>query len=181
MKTIRHLLCWISAVTLAAASLPLAAATTIKEGDDAPRFSGRDQDGHKWRLADHIRKSTVLLYFYPKDDTAGCTAEACGLRDSMVELKQMGLDVAGVSFDDKDSHKKFIFKYNLDFPLLADTHGAIADAYGARMGDKEMDRRVSFLIGMDGKIVHITDSPNPAVHLKELADALARMRGKVAR
>jgi len=181
MKTFRHLLCWISAVTLAASSLPMLAATTLKEGDEAPRFSGRDQDGRKWNLADHVRKSAVLLYFYPKDDTAGCTAEACGLRDNMVELRQSGLDVVGVSFDDKESHKKFVFKYGLDFPLLADTHGAIADAYGARMVDKKMDRRISFLIGMDGKIVHITDSPNPAVHLKELADALARMRGKATR
>ena len=182
MKTFRHLLCWISAVTLAASSLPMLAATTLKEGDEAPRFSGRDQDGRKWNLADHVRKSAVLLYFYPKDDTAGCTAEACGLRDNMVELRQSGLDVVGVSFDDKESHKKFVFKYGLDFPLLADTHGAIADLYGARMGSGiKMDRRISFLIGLDGKIIHVTDSPNPAVHVKELATAMAKLRDMVSR
>jgi len=122
----------------------------------------------------------VLLYFYPKDDTRGCTAEACSLRDNMVDFKEAGVEVVGVSFDPKDSHKKFIFKYNLNFPLLADTSGSIADAYGARMGkDKEMDRRISFLIGLDGKILHVTDSPDPAVHLKEIKAEIAKLKGKV--
>jgi len=181
MKTTRNIFCCLLAAALSTASLSLWGATPLKAGDDAPHFTGHDQDGNRWSLDDHIRKGAVLLYFYPKDDTAGCSAEACGLRDNMFELKQSGLHVVGVSFDGKDSHKKFVFKYNLDFPLLADTRGAIADAYGARMGDKKMDRRVSFLIGMDGKIIHITDSPDPGVHMKELATALAQMRGKAAR
>jgi peroxiredoxin Q/BCP len=181
MKTSRHLLCWICAVALAAAP-PLLAGTLLKAGDNAPLFWGHDQDGNKWTLASHIGKKMVLLYFYPADNTAGCSAEACSLRDNMVEFKQAGVDVVGVSFDDKDSHKDFIFKYNLDFPLLADTNGAIADAYGARM-DKgiKMDRRVTFLIGLDGKIIHVTDSPNPTVHLKEIALALANLSTKVSR
>jgi thioredoxin-dependent peroxiredoxin len=305
MKTSRSLLCWICAAALAAA-LPLLAEPPRPDlaGQDAPLFSGQDQDGNHWKLSDHVGKQVLFLYFYPKDDTAGCTAEACSLRDNMVELKQAGVEVVGVSFDDKDTHKNFAFKYNLDFPLLADTNGAIADAYGARRGEHQkmdsatfsvdeikdlpglinrwreqsdpasaflwksltksgqswliryqpsapsskqaqgvvvqalkkiirgpciykvkrfkgvslrpettdlikqspkghslvrlnrllledayplelsrnqrIDRRVSFLIGLDGKIIHVTDSPDPAVHLKELAAAMAKLKGNVS-
>jgi peroxiredoxin Q/BCP len=180
MKISRHLFCWISAAALAAAALPLSAKPLLSVGESAPLFSGKDQDGHTWKLANHLGKGLVFLYFYPKDNTTGCTAEACGLRDNLVELKQVGVDVVGVSFDGKDSHKEFAFSNNLSFPLLADTSGEIADAYGARMnGETKMDRRISFLIGMDGRIIHITDSPNPAVHLKEMMTAVAKLTGKV--
>jgi peroxiredoxin Q/BCP len=299
MKT--HLLCWICAAALVAAPSLWAADTLPLEGQNAPLFSGQDQDGSNWKLSDHIGKRIVFLYFYPKDDSAGCTAEACGLRDNMYELKQAGVDVVGVSFDDKDSHKSFIFKYNLDFTLLADTSGAVADVYGVRVGEHKatgsstfsvdeirdlpglidrwkaksdpasavlwkslsssersllrsyqpsasgakqaqevvvqtlnkaiagpciykdkklkgltvrpaavelmkqnpkgpnlallnrlfledaypmelarktnMDRRVSFLIGLDGKIIQVTDSPDPAVHVKDLAAAVAKLKG----
>jgi peroxiredoxin Q/BCP len=303
VKTSRILWCGISAGALLAA-LPVLGAPPLPAlaGQDAPVFSGQDEDGNPWRLSDHLGKRIVFLYFYPKDDTAGCTAEACSLRDSMAELRQSGVDVVGVSFDDKATHKDFIFKYNLDFPLLADTNGFISDAYGARMGEhtkmgslafsaeeirdlpgivkrlteqsdplsvflwnglsksdqallrgyvpssasstscrdvvaealrkiiggpilyqekrfksvslrpetaallkknlkgaslaylnrllledsfpaelsrrQRMDRRVSFLIGLDGKILHVTDSPDPAVHVKELAAAMESLRGK---
>ncbi len=141
--------------------------------------SGHDQDGNKWNLKSKIGKEIVLLYFYPKDDTMGCTTEACGLRDKMVDLKRRDVEVVGVSFDNAASHQKFIFKYNLNFPLLSDTKGEIADAFGVRMGpDKQMARRVSFLIGLDGRIVHITNSPDPAVHLQEMQAAISEMEGK---
>jgi peroxiredoxin Q/BCP len=181
MKTSRHLLCWISAAALAAVALPLSARPLLAPGDLAPLFSGHDQEGHAWKLSHHLGKSVVLLYFYPKDDTAGCSAEACGLRDNLAELKQMGVDVVGVSFDSKDSHKAFAFRNNLSFPLLADTTGQIADIYGARLGeDMKMDRRLSFLIGLQGQIVHVTDSPDPAVHLKEMMAAAVKLTGKGA-
>jgi peroxiredoxin Q/BCP len=210
MKTSRPLLVWFSAAALPLCAA-LAVATADPPDDDAralealrqaeqaqppltapakpllsvgqlaPLFSGRDQDGHTWKLADHLGKSVVFLYFYPKDNTAGCTAEACSLRDNLVELKQLGVDVVGVSFDGKDSHKAFAFRYNLSFPLLADTDGQIADAYGARMSeDNKMDRRMSFLIGLQGQIIHMTDSPDPAVHLKEMMAAVAKLTAKVA-
>jgi len=183
MKTLRHLLCLISTAALAAGALPMMAAPPqpVAEGQIAPRFSGEDQDGHSWKLSDHIGKRAVFLYFYPTDNTAGSTTEACSLRDNMFELKQVGVDVVGVSFNDKDTQKNFVFKYNLNFPLLADTGGSIADAYGVRTdAHKKMDRRVSYLIGLDGKIIHVTDSPDPAVHIKELATALAKLKEKIS-
>ena len=116
----------------------------------------------------------VLLYFYPEDDTPGCTNEACGFCDRMAEQEKDKGEVIGVSFDSSASHQKFIAKYNLNFPLLADTDGKIADAYGVKMADKNMARRVSFLIGLDGKIVHVTDSPNADTHLSEMQEAVQK-------
>jgi thioredoxin-dependent peroxiredoxin len=188
MRKSQYLFCWVCAATLAAAALPLVAADSkspvahLKAGDAAPLFAGRDQDCKKWKLASHVGKKVVLLCFYPEDNTTGSIAETCGLCDNMFEIKQAGVEVVGVSFDDKKTQKEFVFKYNLDFPLLADTSGHIADAYGARMGpDRNMDRRISFLIGLDGKILHVTDSPDATVQIKELAEALAKLKEVVSR
>ena len=179
MKTIRNSIALLSALAFAFAAQPAPAAHPPKVGDKAPRVSGVDQEGNKWKLAGEIGKNVVLLYFYPKDDTAGCTKEACGLRDRISDLKAQGVKVIGVSFDSVDSHKSFVFKYGLNFPLIADTNGNIADAYGARMGKAaKMARRVSFLIGLNGKIVHVTDSPNPDVHLEEMQSAIKNLQGK---
>src|SRR5205814_8073011 len=158
--------------------LNVSAADAPKVGDKAPLVSGKDQDGKTWNLADIVGKQLVLLYFYPKDDTPGCTKEACGLRDRMADLKKDKVQVLGVSFDDGESHKKFIAKHNLNFPLLVDTDGKIADEYGARMPNKSMARRVSFLIGLDGKIAHVTDNPSADVHLNEMKDAVAKLAKK---
>src|ERR1700743_3703764 len=152
----------IAAITGIFASLSAFAADAPvmpKAGDKAPLIEGTDQDGKVWKLSDDVGKKVVLLYFYPKDDTPGCTKEACGFRDSIDALKAEGVEVVGVSFDSGESHLKFISKYKLNFPLLADTDGKIADAYGVRMAGKSMANRVSFLIGLDGKIVHVTNSP----------------------
>jgi peroxiredoxin Q/BCP len=148
-----------------------------KVGDKAPLVEGKDQNGQGWKLADDLGKKVVLLYFYPKDDTQGCTKEACGFRDNISDLKQNNVEVIGVSFDNGDSHQKFIAKYSLNFPLLADTDGKIADAYGVRAPGKSMARRVSFLIGLDGKIVHVTDSPKAETHLSEMKEAAAKLKG----
>ncbi len=149
---------------------------SLKVGDKAPLVKGQDQDGKSWKLADFIGKKIVLLYFYPKDDTPGCTKEACGLRDRMADLKQQEVEVVGVSFDDPASHRAFREKHKLNFTLLADTNGKIANSYGARMNGRDMARRVSFLIGLDGKIAHITDNPSADVHLAEMKEAVARLR-----
>ncbi|MSR42530.1 MAG: peroxiredoxin [Pedosphaera sp.] len=154
----------------------LHAANAPKAGDKAPVVEGKNQDGQAWKLADFAGKKAVLLYFYPKNDTPGCTKQACGLRDQMGDLKKDGVEVIGVSFDSAESHKKFIAKFNLNFPLLADTDGKIADAFGVRReAGKNIARRASFLIGKDGKIIHSTDVPQADVHLKEMKEAVAKL------
>jgi peroxiredoxin Q/BCP len=178
MKIFHTCFRWILAAAFAVTVTPLLAKPSLTIGDKAPLFSGHDQDGNKFNLKSQIGKKIVLLYFYPKDDTRGCTAEACSLRDKMVDFKQRDIEVIGVSFDNAASHQQFIFKYNLNFPLLADTKGQIADAYGVRVEpDKNMARRVSFLIGLNGRIVHITESPDPAVHLREMQKAIGFLEG----
>lgn len=151
------------------------AAKTPAVGDKAPLVEGKDQDGKDWKLADLVGKKVVLLYFYPKDNTPGCTKEACGLRDRMSDLKKDGVEVIGVSFDSSASHQKFIADQSLNFGLVADTDGKVADAYGVRMTGKNMARRVSFLIGKDGKILHVTDNPKADVHLTEMKEAIAKL------
>ena len=170
-----------AAALIVALTLPSAtaqAASTPKVGDTAPLIEGKNQDGKSWKLADDVGKKVVLLYFYPKDDTKGCTKEACGLRDRMGDLAKDNVEVIGVSFDSTESHQAFISKYSLNFPLLADTDGKIADTYGVRMSGKSMARRVSFLIGLDGKIAHVTDSPSADVHLTEMQEAVAKLAKK---
>jgi peroxiredoxin Q/BCP len=147
-----------------------------KVGDKAPLVTGKNQDGKTWKLANSVGKQLVILYFYPKDDTPGCTKEACGFRDRMDELKKATVEVLGVSFDSPESHQKFIEKHKLNFPLLADTDGKIAEAYGVRIPGRNVARRVSFLIGLDGKIAHVTDAPQADTHLNEMKEAVAKLK-----
>ncbi len=141
-------------------------------GDTAPTFVGKDQDGKDFNLSNLIGKKIVLLYFYPKDFTGGCTKEACGFRDRVADLQKDNVQVIGVSFDTQDSHQKFISANKLNFPLLADPDGKIADIYGVRMQGRNLDNRVSFLIGLNGKIVHVTSSGNPDTHFTEMKAAI---------
>src|SRR5712664_1771236 len=161
----------LAAALFSAIALCASGAEMPKVGDKAPAIEGKDQDGKTWKLADAVGKKVVLLYFYPKDDTPGCTKEACGFRDRIADLKKDNVEVIGVSFDSPESHQKFISKYNLNFPLLADTDGKIADAYGVKMPTRPMAKRVSFLIGLDGKIAHVTDTMNADTHLSEMKSA----------
>jgi peroxiredoxin Q/BCP len=155
------------------------ASETPKAGQIAPPFEGVDQDGTHWKLADLSGKKIVLLYFYPKDGTPGCTAEACGLRDRMSQLSADDVQVLGVSFDSAESHKKFRASNELNFPLLVDTDGKLADLYCARKApEATVARRVSFLIAKDGKITHITDTNPASVHLSEMQEAIAKMKTK---
>lgn len=147
-----------------------------KAGDKAPLFSGQDQDGKVFNLADHIGKKIVLLYFYPMDFTGGCTKEACGLRDRMGDLQGENVEVIGVSHDTVDSHKKFIEKYHLNFTLVADPDGKIIKAYDVKMPLLSMSKRVSFLIGLDGNIIHVTDTMNSQTHLDEMKAAIAGLK-----
>ncbi len=157
----------------------MSAESSISVGQMAPLFSGRDQDGHRWDLSHCLGKRYVLVYFYPADDTIGGTAEACGVRDNLFEFKAAGVEVVGVSPENRTSHKNFSFKYNLPFPLLADTQRRIADAYGAWMeGDNKLDRRISFLIGLDGRILRVNKSPDPNGQLKEMAAEVVQLSRK---
>ncbi len=132
----------------------------IEEGQKAPAFTLKADDGSKAKLAD-LAGSPVVLYFYPKDDTPGCTKEACAFRDRAAELKQLGATVLGVSPDDVASHAKFRDKYQLNFPLLADADHKIAEKYGAwreknMYGKKSMGvQRSTFLIDADGKVAKV--------------------------
>jgi len=147
-----------------------------KTGEVAPLFTGTDQAGQEFKLADLIGKKIVLLYFYPKDFTSGCTKEACGFRDRMGELQTNNVAVVGVSHDSADSHKKFAAEYKLNFTLVADPDGKIIAAYDAKMPVMNMSKRVSFLIGLDGKIVHVTDAMNPQMHFDEMQAAIAGLK-----
>ncbi len=149
-----------------------ASAEIPKAGDTAPLFTGRDQDGKEFKLADLIGRKVVLLYFYPKDFTGGCTKEACGLRDRMGDLKTNNVEVIGVSHDSVESHKKFVDEYKLNFTLIADPDSEIIKAYDVKMPAMGMSKRVSFLIGLDGKIIHVTDAMNPQSHFDEMKEAI---------
>lgn len=172
--TLKHLF---TTAILCASMLLAHGATTPKVGDKAPDFTAQDQDGKTVKLSDYAGKNAVLLYFYPKDQTPGCTKEACGFRDRMDDLKKQGIVVLGVSRDDAASHRKFIAKENLNFTLLADSDGKVTDLYGAGMQGRNMSRRVSFLIDKNGKIVHVTDTPSADKHLAEMKDAVAKLKG----
>jgi thioredoxin-dependent peroxiredoxin len=150
-------------------------AATPKAGDAAPKFEGTATDGKAIKLADFAGKKAVLLYFYPKDNTPGCTKEACTLRDRMGDLTKQDVQVVGVSMDTDESHRKFIADHKLNFPLIADPDGKLVALFDVGMKDRKMARRVSFLIGKDGKIVHVTDTPSADVHLSEMQEATAKM------
>ncbi len=166
----------VAGLILMAASVQAAPRPTV--GAVAPLFSGRDQDGKTVALADVIGKKIVLLYFYPKDFTSGCTKEACGFRDRMGELQKDNVEVVGVSFDSAGSHQKFTAQYQLNFSLLADPDGKIVDLYGVRLDHLNLAHRVSFLIGLDGKIAHVTDAGNPNVHFEQMQAAIAALGRK---
>jgi peroxiredoxin Q/BCP len=148
----------------------------LKEGDKAPDFTVRDGEGATVRLKD-LRGKKVALYFYPKDDTPGCTKEACSFRDSFAKFKKRGIEVLGVSFDSEVKHKKFAQKYDLPFRLLADTDRAIAEGYGTYGEKKFMGRtymgihRMTFLIDEKGKIKKIFDKVKPEDHADEVLAA----------
>ena len=148
----------------------------LKEGTTAPDFTLKDANGEAVRLKD-LRGQKVVLYFYPKDDTPGCTKEACSFRDAFADYKKRNIKVLGVSLDSEASHKKFATKYKLPFTLLADPDHAIADAYGVYGQKKFMGRtymgvkRMTFLIDEKGKIKKVFEKVKPEEHAQEVLDA----------
>ncbi len=150
---------------------------TLKEGDKAPLFTGTDQNGKKISLADYKGKK-VVLYFYPKDDTPGCTSEACNLRDNYALLRKNGYEIIGVSPDDEDSHKKFENKFSLPFTLVADTSHKILEKYGVWDLKKLYGReymgvlRTTFVINEKGVIQKIFHKPKVSAHAGEIMAAM---------
>ncbi len=167
---------WKAIALLLFCSAIAAFADMPKAGDVAPQFSGTDQNGKTVSLADFAGKKIVLLYFYPKDFTGGCTKEACGFRDRMADLQTNNVVVVGVSYDTAESHAKFADKYHLNFSLLPDPDGAIIKAYGVKRFGLKMAKRVSFLIGTDGKVVHVTEAASSQTHFSEMQKAIAGLK-----
>jgi peroxiredoxin Q/BCP len=150
--------------------------STLNEGDKAPDFTAKDQNGKTVSLSDYKGKN-VILYFYPKDDTPGCTAESCDFRDNYQSLLSKGYEVIGVSTDDEKSHKKFETKYSLPFTLIADEEKSIVEAYGVWV-EKNMygkqymgTARTTFIIDGDGTISHViskVDTKNSSQQVLDL-------------
>ncbi len=153
-----------------------AAAADVKEGMKAPAFSAQDQEGRTVRLQDFAGKSAVVLYFYPKDDTPGCTKEACSLRDGSADLRAAGAVVLGVSSDDVASHRAFAGKFNLPFSLLADPERKIIDAYGVRMPVLGVAKRVTFLIDREGTVRRVLTDVQTAAHDRQVLEALKALK-----
>lgn len=151
----------------------------LEVGVKAPPFKTIDQDGKPVALEDFKGKK-VILYFYPKDDTPGCTKEACGFRDRFAQFKKMNVKILGVSVDDEKKHKKFAEKYNLPFRLLVDTEKKIVQDYGA-WGEKSLygkkymgTNRVTYLIDEEGRISHVFPKVKPETHAEELLKLLSK-------
>lgn len=152
----------------------------IEEGTKAPAFTLTADDGTKVRLSD-LKGSPVVLYFYPKDDTPGCTREACAFRDQKAKLEKAGSVVLGVSADSAESHAKFRDKYDLNFPLLVDADHKVAEKYGAwreknMYGKKSMGiQRSTFLIDPAGKVAKLWKRVKVDGHDQQVLDALAQL------
>ncbi len=154
--------------------------TTLKAGDPAPDFSAVTTDGRRVALKD-FRGRKLVMYFYPRDDTPGCTKQACSLRDHNGEIRAKGAEILGVSTQDEKSHQAFTKKFDLNFPLLADTDGTVGRAYGTLGGAGLISKlksaagmadRVTFVIDGHGRIAHVIDKPDVANHA---AEVLARL------
>jgi peroxiredoxin Q/BCP len=145
----------------------------LSVGDTAPNFTVKDTIGKTVTLSEYIGK-TVVLYFYPKDDTPGCTKQACSFRDNYQQYLSQGITVFGVSMDNEASHQQFTEKFNLPFPLLADVDGAITKAYDV-LGDRNgtlYSQRVTYIIDGDGKIAQVYTSIQTETHASDVLAAI---------
>jgi peroxiredoxin Q/BCP len=154
-----------------------AQAAELAPGQAAPEFALKDQHGALQRLSDY-RGKWLVVYFYPKDDTPGCTKEACKFRDNLPEIRALNAQVLGVSVDNAESHARFAEKYQLPFPLLSDGDGAVAKAYGAlwSMGPIKIAKRHSFIIDPAGRIAKIYRDVEPERHSGEVISDLKALQ-----
>ena len=150
----------------------------MKPPYDAPDFTLPDVNGNIHTLKEYEGK-WIVLYFYPKDDTPGCTTEACSLRDARDTLAEMGAEIIGISKDDANSHEKFKAKYSLNFTLLTDTEGIVIDQYGAwgkKMYGREGILRKTFIINPSGQVVKVYGRVTPMGHGEQVIDELGRLQ-----
>ncbi len=150
----------------------------IREGDPAPEFELADQQGKLHRLEDY-RGQWLVLYFYPKDDTPGCTRQACGFRDDFTALRQMGVTILGISLDDEKSHGAFARKFDLPFPLLSDKGGQVAGRYGSlrSLGMVKFAKRHSFIVDPDGRLARVYRNVDVGGHSQEVMAAISQLNG----
>lgn len=148
----------------------------LKVGDSAPDFSLLNENGLPVSLKDYLGKSVVVLYFYPKDFTSGCTTEACGFRDDYKIYQDKGAVVIGVSLDSVESHSKFSQEYKLPFLILSDNSKEVAKAYGVLGVGGFLAKRVTFIINRDGKITHIFPKVDVKHHSEEVLKAIEELQ-----
>jgi peroxiredoxin Q/BCP len=152
-------------------------ASELNVGMQAPQFELLDQAEAVHKLNDYLGK-WVVLYFYPKDDTPGCTKEACAFRDDIATLQNLNVQVFGVSVDTTESHAEFVNKYSLEFPLLADIGGKVAGNYGSltKLGPLKLAKRHTFIIDSEGKLAKIYRSVKPATHSDEVITEIKKLQ-----
>jgi peroxiredoxin Q/BCP len=172
---------WITGLVLGLLTLAgVASAATPAVGQSAPAFKLQDQDGKWHSLADYQGK-WVAIYFYPKDDTPGCTTQACSFRDNIFAFNKEGAVILGISVDDVASHKKFAEKHGLPFAVLADADKAVSKRYGVLktyMGVMEMARRDTFIVDPQGRIAKHYESVDPDGHSKLVLDDIKALKAK---
>lgn len=162
-------------LTLAIFGFGSSAKGQLANGSKVPDFELKDQDGKNFKLSDALAKGPVVVYFYPKDDTPGCTKEACSFRDSFEQFKEAGAQVVGISSDDVDSHKKFAEKYKLPFTLLSDTENKVRKVFGVPKS-MMIPGRVTYVLNKDGVIVHQFNSLTQATqHVEEAMAAIKKI------
>jgi peroxiredoxin Q/BCP len=146
----------------------------VKAGDQAPDFEGSTGDGRTLGLKDFHGKN-IVLYFYPKDDTPGCTKEACSFRDNIQPIRSLGAEIIGVSVDSVESHKRFSTRFKLPFPLISDKQKRIANAYGVMKDVGLGTKRVTFIIDRDGKIAKVFPKVDVSKHTEEVVAVLKEL------
>jgi peroxiredoxin Q/BCP len=149
--------------------------TKLKPGDMAPDFTGTTTNGTLVRLKDFLGKKNVVLYFYPKDDTKGCTIEACSFRDKLESLRALWTEVLGVSVDTVESHRQFAEKHKLNFPLISDHDKRISEAYGVLSEDGSKAERMTYIIDRDGKIAKVFSKVDVLKHTDEVVAVLKQL------
>lgn len=147
----------------------------VKVGEQAPDFEGPTSDGSRLGLKDFVGKKNVVLYFYPKDDTPGCTREACSFRDNLQSVRKLGAEIIGVSLDSIQSHDRFTKKYELPFPLISDKEKLIAKAYGVLKDAGLSTNRVTFIIDKNGKVAKVFPKVDVSKHTEEVVAALKEL------